>query len=1440
MADDVVKGINIAFRETGASQLINSMTKVDQKYDALIQKIDEAARAGKISGAAREAGSKAVVREMDREIASQVKLASVTGNAEKASKNYRNIQTSVTQAIKDGESIRARELSQLKAQIQAREELAKTLGGRNYLNASTSIDAAIEARQKESQDFSRSLYSRLNEEANRASQSSLPRLRYALYDVSTTATVAGASLLALGTAVAGTSIKMDRQFADVIRTTGVYLEGSSVSANELRESFNALFASMPSSWSDLTEIGTLAGQLGVASENVAEFTKLVTMFASTTDVSVEQAATAFGRLAELLDVNSSEYENLGSSILSVGVASVATESQIINTTSQLASMGSYAGFSADEVIGLSSAMASLGTQPELSRGVITRLFVNISNAIADGGERLEAFGQTAGMTGREFADAWGTDAAGAFQSLISGLGQVEDQGGNSVRVLQDMGITAARDIPTILRLAQNHELLAEQMKIARDGYADGTSLQEQYGIVATTVAEKLTVLKNNAQLFVAELGESANALGPVIDLLTKFVQVATSLIDNPVTGVVTALVLGLSAITGALLLATGAMARFGASAAALRTARTELERMAVDLGIVATEAEAASMRFNKLSASVMGAATSTRSLTWAMRGLKIATGIGAALIALDIAFEVFSRNASKNTFDLTQNIEGLQTALAGDTKNAVDEVSDSFQTLTYYTNETGESLTEGEVASIRFQEMLQNLRQDSDDVTSSIKEQTIAVGQLTKEWLLNELTTGEFAEKFQDIWPQVQGLIQNSGLDLSEILNEALSGKDVDLSGLEQSLNEQLDAIRARQEARRQQLQDELILERGGPVSDVELGQAAGDDETLNRLGEQTRSLMEQKEAVAALDSFFAQFNVTLADTAEKMAINSYLSEALGIELDGAGDGAGEFGNKIEDVVSAILEMQNQMLDTESALATLGKGLAEGGDNWSQFSEAGRTNLANLSKVMQALAKEYTDPRDLANAYNDLFNVLTRAGYSASQLGILRQAIVELGGATGPSYRNFSSFFTGFNAGAEKAKKSAGSVAKKVRTLSDYVSDLSKVMGEAFDFRFGFQTSLDKTITSFRDISDSFDEARQKVRDLTQAIQDYQAEISGIQADTNILQYFLGIAEEYDDDLRVAAIRAELEEQNAKLAKTQNQLSDAQSDYSKALQKATPDLESNTEGSIEQRKAVLDLIDAYKDQIAEYANTGASQQQVSLYASQLKARFEDQMRTLGYAESSVRRYSAAFDDFRTVIERIPRNLTISVNADPALRAIDEFNAAMRSARASAETPVSMTVDYGKIARGAKLAAEMHALQVSLSLTTNPTTVAGYIGRINQIAALISSGNYWDGGFTGRGGKYDIAGAVHKGEYVIPAKDVNQSTGLPYADALNRLSRGSATPSSSYAGGGFVSSGVGVVELGPSTLQALQNMNNVTLVLDGKALASSVNHQNSLSTTRGGY
>lgn len=52
-----------------------------------------------------------------------------------------------------------------------------------------------------------------------------------------------------------------------------------------------------------------------------------------------------------------------------------------------------------------------------------------------------------------------------------------------------------------------------------------------------------------------------------------------------------------------------------------------------------------------------------------------------------------------------------------------------------------------------------------------------------------------------------------------------------------------------------------------------------------------------------------------------------------------------------------------------------------------------------------------------------------------------------------------------------------------------------------------------------------------------------------------------------------------------------------------------------------------------------------------------------------------------------------------------------------------------------------------------------------------------------GGFTGRGGKYDEAGIVHRGEYVLPQNLVNQATGLPNMAALANEFGGSGNATS---------------------------------------------------------
>ena len=50
----------------------------------------------------------------------------------------------------------------------------------------------------------------------------------------------------------------------------------------------------------------------------------------------------------------------------------------------------------------------------------------------------------------------------------------------------------------------------------------------------------------------------------------------------------------------------------------------------------------------------------------------------------------------------------------------------------------------------------------------------------------------------------------------------------------------------------------------------------------------------------------------------------------------------------------------------------------------------------------------------------------------------------------------------------------------------------------------------------------------------------------------------------------------------------------------------------------------------------------------------------------------------------------------------------------------------------------------------------------------QYESIKSAFGYAEGGYTGQGGKNEVAGVVHKGEYVLPQEMVDQTTGTPKA------------------------------------------------------------------------
>ena len=99
--------------------------------------------------------------------------------------------------------------------------------------------------------------------------------------------------------------------------------------------------------------------------------------------------------------------------------------------------------------------------------------------------------------------------------------------------------------------------------------------------------------------------------------------------------------------------------------------------------------------------------------------------------------------------------------------------------------------------------------------------------------------------------------------------------------------------------------------------------------------------------------------------------------------------------------------------------------------------------------------------------------------------------------------------------------------------------------------------------------------------------------------------------------------------------------------------------------------------------------------------------------------------------------------------------------------------------------------------MSLSNTTGSKTATA-----ERVVSGSSGGGYSEGGYTGPGGRYEVAGVVHKGEYVVPQPEMNNPKVIDAVSTIEaiRRQRTNANPlpqnPGEYAEGGYVTSSAG--------------------------------------------
>lgn len=355
--------------------------------------------------------------------------------------------------------------------------------------------------------------------------------------------------------------------------TGVFktVSGSAEELKAVEDGIKNLALEIPATTTEIASVAETAGQLGIATKDIIEFTEVMMKLGTATNLSATEGATSLARFANITGMSADDYERLGSTVVDLGNKFATTEEEIVALATRMAATGDMVGMNESDMLAYAAAISSVGIEAEAGGSAISKLFKRIEEAVAvydvakeaidSTGEEirdlellqsnhsktfksiaddigltstelssyiknvreLEDYATIASMKPGEFIQSWEDNAAAALEGFIAGLGQIEEESGNAVLTLEEMGITEVRLSNAVLALSSAQDLLERTLDTASEAWERNTALSDEAAKRYETDASKAAILQNAIEQLEVALGDDFNnTLEPAIEGLTGF------------------------------------------------------------------------------------------------------------------------------------------------------------------------------------------------------------------------------------------------------------------------------------------------------------------------------------------------------------------------------------------------------------------------------------------------------------------------------------------------------------------------------------------------------------------------------------------------------------------------------------------------------------------------------------------------------------------------------------------------------------------------------------------------------------------------------------------------------------------------------------------------------------------------------------------------------
>jgi TP901 family phage tail tape measure protein len=287
--------------------------------------------------------------------------------------------------------------------------------------------------------------------------------------------------------------ELSDSLADIRKTTGL-------TAKEV-ENLNSQLGKIDTrtSRADLRQMAVVAGQLGIAKEQVYDFVasidKLNVALGDEITGGAEEVSRIMGTLRNVLtDIKTRHVDQdmlrLGNALNELGKAGFATSPVVADFANRIGGIGISLGLTSDEVLGLSATLQELNVNTERGGTAIARILQKMTTHTAE-------FSKIAGIPMKEFTELVNTDLMGALLKVIEG----SRRGGQSATLLagiiKELEVQGAGASEVFAKLGTNTDMLREKIDLAGKSLASTDSITEEFNIKNATLGATLDKLRKD-------------------------------------------------------------------------------------------------------------------------------------------------------------------------------------------------------------------------------------------------------------------------------------------------------------------------------------------------------------------------------------------------------------------------------------------------------------------------------------------------------------------------------------------------------------------------------------------------------------------------------------------------------------------------------------------------------------------------------------------------------------------------------------------------------------------------------------------------------------------------------------------------------------------------------------------------------------------------------